>query len=38
MALEQVGRLDDVVVDADDDHVLGPHGDSAYRHGQRGCP
>ena len=25
MALEQVGRLDHVVVDADDDHVLGAH-------------
>ena len=25
VALEQVGRLDDVVVDTDDDHVLGAH-------------
>jgi hypothetical protein len=26
VALEQIGRLDYVVVDTDDDHVLGPHG------------
>ena len=29
-ALEQVGRLDDVVVDADEDQVFEPHAQSPY--------